>query len=322
MGSFQSQITTAPASEAQIKLRTPLPPPASVFPTPTLPGGLEEFEYFPKLPPELQVKIWTHALEPDSIKPRVVRVIYKVETSTYNYSFTIPPLLTTCRRSRHVAQQSYRSLVPNLPHSVYFNTAVDFLYCTSTHDWSQIPDQQEIDPILSFLDESSILADICFLLFDKSFWCHSYMSNSPNTSFAGSGRIPQLRYFTSLKELFLVDLPLEEDFMEYRRRFMAIVADPDSRLGILETRRVARIAHDATMLPSIVPGFRNCEESQIDFIRRWEIEGCFGTASLPFFGKSGTGWRNDAYMDKDLFGNQRNVLRCTEIRPCSRVAGS
>ncbi|KAF8847631.1 hypothetical protein BDZ45DRAFT_316139 [Acephala macrosclerotiorum] len=317
MGNLQSQLGSAPSSGSLPPPPPPPPRPVADFPTPTIPGGLEKFEHFPRLALELQAKIWTHALEPHSITSRVVRVIYNTSSSSYTYSFVMPPLLTTCRLSRHVAQRYYPSLIPNLSHPVYFNTTSDFLYCTSTHEWSAIPDQQEVFPILSILNSSSIIGDIRFLALDRSFWSHSYVTNPGHAPVTNSGQLPELRFFTNLEELFLVVPSLEQHLINVRKSFMGIVANPESKIDMLEARCAAAVAHDAIISPSIVPGFRVYQESQIDFLRRWELEGCFGAANLPYFGKSGRGWKNDTYRDKDSFGNQRRVLRCTEIRPCS-----
>ncbi|KUJ19681.1 uncharacterized protein LY89DRAFT_779601 [Mollisia scopiformis] len=297
----------------------PHPDPVVKLLTPTISGGLESFQAFPKLPIELQAKVWRHALEPCSVTHRVLRIIYNTTTNAYTYAFNIPPLMTICQVSRRVAQLSYPSLIPKLQHPVYFNPAVDFLYCTSTHDWSSIRSQDEVFATLSILNSSVILEHIRFLAVDYSYWSHQSSINSryvpPDTN--AICQLPELGLFASLEELFLVVPSLEEHLICQSKGF-TLVTDPYKRAQLLEARSKASTAYDAALPPSIMPGYRVYAGPEVDFLRRWELERCFGLANLPYFGNSGVGWKSDTYKEKDSLGNPRRVLKCTEIRPYSK----
>lgn len=61
----------------------------------------EGFSYFPKLPPEIKIKVWNAALEEEIHREgRVVEVRWNQETKRYISNNATPVLLRTCRDSR------------------------------------------------------------------------------------------------------------------------------------------------------------------------------------------------------------------------------
>ena len=86
----------------------------------TVPQPLEEFSLFLTLPPELQLKIWNHAIA--DIAPRTVNLRAKVRGNV------VPGLLQACKNSRSEGAKTYQRhlIVPHQNgHSVFINYAKD-----------------------------------------------------------------------------------------------------------------------------------------------------------------------------------------------------
>lgn len=77
------------------------------------------FRYFPQLPTELRLKIWSHA-----ITPRVLEIKYHPVKCAYTSRTSQPALLHANHESREVALSIY---TPCFPHS-YINYALDTIY--------------------------------------------------------------------------------------------------------------------------------------------------------------------------------------------------
>lgn len=91
------------------------------------------FEFFPKLPTELRLKIWQHALDLES--PCIVEVEHHAPMlDQSNSSRLLPAFLSTTHESRIEALRVYKtcfSVQPNIPGRVYFNFDKDTLYVGS-----------------------------------------------------------------------------------------------------------------------------------------------------------------------------------------------
>lgn len=90
--------------------------------------GDSEFYFFPTLPSELRIKIWTFALS----EPRLIAVSYTSATGEDRPVFIdappLPPCLSACWESRKEAQKAYKkSIITTLPSSLvtYVNFARD-----------------------------------------------------------------------------------------------------------------------------------------------------------------------------------------------------
>ncbi len=122
----------------------------------TMSKHLDSFTHFPKLPTELQVKIWSYSCVEPYVTPRVVRVTFQPDTESFWYYFTVQPVLQVCRLSRSIAQKFYPSIVPTSTYPVYFNSAVDFLYCKALlHEWHPGFEFSPERPVLPFIDPNT-----------------------------------------------------------------------------------------------------------------------------------------------------------------------
>ncbi|KAF8864589.1 hypothetical protein BDZ45DRAFT_15671 [Acephala macrosclerotiorum] len=300
MGNGQSAFgaARAPAAEEAPPLQAPV--------TITIPSGLESFALFPKLPLELQAKIWAHALERHQVTPRVIKTIYNMATNSYSYNFAIPPLIITCRLSRQIARGLYPSLLTDSTHPVYFNPAVDFLYCTTTYDLPYAMNQHEIEPVISFIKSSTITEKIRFLALDSSYWTRQIYSMLSVPEFAS---MPELHLFAGIEELFLVVPSLEHELANKRRVYGTVITDNFELRQRLERVSVALVESDAKSPNSIVPGFRVYSVGTPCFDRQWELARAFGITNVQLFGG---GWSRSS--DNASLRNQKRLPKCTEIR--------
>jgi hypothetical protein len=219
--------------------------------TTTIQEALQSFTPFPRLPRELQIKIWKCSLEPPRVVPRIVRVEYSLATDSFAYTFPIPPALEVCHLSREVALKLYLPLVPGSASPVYFNPNVDFLYCKSPFDpvnpsATPLPPTR---PILPFVDPQTDVSAIRFLVLDHEFWTHRVVTNH-------TCPIKELRDFRSIHEIFLIVPSLGQWRERKKALFSLFPHQPDDPRFDLDRRYAEELARDASAPSAIVPGFR------------------------------------------------------------------
>jgi hypothetical protein len=114
---------TMPTAESAMPLAAPGTPALSI----TMPIATT-FELFPKLPPELRLRIWGY-----TILPRVIDLIYDQERDQFlSFNSMVPAILHVCRESRMVGLE-VESLKPTFgtdSHSpkIWFDFARDVLF--------------------------------------------------------------------------------------------------------------------------------------------------------------------------------------------------
>ena len=94
---------------------------------------LTKFKPFTKLPPELQINIWKHAIPP----PRLVRVNVHVSISTIRFSTNtpVPALLSTCQTSRQTILSVYKTCLESGGKKIRMDGANDVLVLSRTSYW-------------------------------------------------------------------------------------------------------------------------------------------------------------------------------------------
>lgn len=216
-----------------------------------MPDTLLSFTLFPRLPRELQIKIWEHSLQPPRVVPRVIRAEYRVATDSFTYAFSILPTLEVCRLSRKVAQKVYLPLVPGSASPVYFNPNIDFLYCTSLFDpVNPSPTPLPLTrPVLPFLDPQANVSTVRFLVLDRAYWIH-------RTTIDITCPIRELREFRNIQEIFLVVPPLEQWRERTRALLSAFPHRPGDPRSDLNRRYAEEVARDVAAPSAAVPGFR------------------------------------------------------------------
>jgi hypothetical protein len=249
-----------------------------------MPDTLLSFTPFPRLPRELQIKIWEHSLQPPRVVPRVIRAEYRVATDSFTYAFPIVPALEVCRLSREVARKAYLSLVLSSASPVYFNPDIDFLYCKSPFDplnpspTSPTP-LLPTRPVLPFLDPQANVSAVRFLVLDRAYWVH-------RTTIDITCPIRELREFRNIQEIFLVVPPLEQWRERTRALLSAFPHRPGDPRSDLDKRYAEEVARDVAAPSAAVPGFRiylgnglgtkgggSLEEQQVTL--------CFGSLDIP-----------------------------------------
>ncbi|KUJ21717.1 uncharacterized protein LY89DRAFT_714778 [Mollisia scopiformis] len=293
------QLTRAPTPKEAPLIRPPSPK--------DIPDGLKSFTSFTKLPIELQANIFSLALENHEIIPRLIKTIFDKTTRSYSYSFAMPPLMITCHLSRQISKDVYPSLLPNSTCPIYFNPATDFLYCTSTGDLPYAMNEHEVEPVMSFLESSPIVAKIRFLVLDSSYWTSHISDMFSQRDFAS---MPELQLFTGIEELFLVAPSLEQELANKRRAYGRIMTNNvEFHQQRLDRACAAVIKSDVESPLSIVPGFRVYSIGTPCFNRRWELERAFGITTLELFGG---GWSKTS--NSGLFRAGKLIPRYNEIR--------
>jgi hypothetical protein len=90
-------------------------------------SSLDKFEPFPKLPPEIRIKIWN-----ESLKPRVVELVFSWHTERFYPCAPPPALLHTSREAREIALKRYELVKLDRhrthPVSVYIDFSDDIVY--------------------------------------------------------------------------------------------------------------------------------------------------------------------------------------------------
>lgn len=87
------------------------------------------FELFPKLPPELRLKVWSYANREAILEPRIMELDLHTDIwqSSTPCSKAFPATLHTCRESRMEGQRIYHRL-EFLEQIIWINFSVDILY--------------------------------------------------------------------------------------------------------------------------------------------------------------------------------------------------
>ncbi|KAE9366115.1 hypothetical protein N431DRAFT_472673 [Stipitochalara longipes BDJ] len=95
-----------------------------------------KFEWFPKLPPELRIKIWK--LVPES---RIVEIRFPRDgrKNTHRFFASFPAILHSCRESRREGLKQYHRAFDSkwALNGVYFNYEIDILYYSLWSDRTQ-----------------------------------------------------------------------------------------------------------------------------------------------------------------------------------------
>ncbi|KFY69723.1 hypothetical protein V498_10428 [Pseudogymnoascus sp. VKM F-4517 (FW-2822)] len=109
-----------------LALTTKSPAATTTSTSPSSPA-LTSFHLFPRLYPELRLKIWHFALD---VGPRVVTIHYEPTTHSFRTPTPPPALLHTNRESRHEAQRAYPLLfgTASAPSHIPFHPTNDALY--------------------------------------------------------------------------------------------------------------------------------------------------------------------------------------------------
>ena len=236
----------------------------------------QSFAPFPRLPQELQIKIWAY-----SLLPRVVQVKYSLATDSFTYAFPISPALEVCRLSREAARKIYQSLVPGSACPVYFNPDVDFLYCKSPFDpvnpsATPLPPTR---PILPFVDPQTDVSTIRFLVLDRAYWTH-------RTATQSACLIRELQDFRSIQEIFLVVPSLEQWRERKRALFSAFPHRPDDPRFDLDRCYAEELARDNSAPSAAVPGFctylgNGLGTKGYGFLEEQQVLLCFGWPDHP-----------------------------------------
>jgi hypothetical protein len=237
------------------------------------------FPRFLQLPLELQIYIWTYALEAPRVEPRVVRVTYNEKIDSFSYSFTIPPLLEVCQVSHKIAQPFYPSLLPGSAFPIYINPSIDFLHCRSRRvrvNTSMFPSSRAIS-ILPFIDPTANVANIRNLVLDDNYWKIRYCAYMCFQTVSFS--IEEMRRFRNIDELFIVGISLEQ-WVAIRKCQPQFESADGRRLK--DRLYAAEVAKRKALPNSVVPGFCvDSEDSEAKRCRRRELKQCFGAETLP-----------------------------------------
>lgn len=162
-----------------------------------------------------------------------------------------------CRLSREVAQSCYLSLVPSTPYPVYFNPDIDILYSKPPLDPvdHNYPRQDPDEPVLPFMDPSTDVSLVRFIVIEHSYWSYRLSGNV-------SCPMKELRGFKSIEEIFFL-MPSLEEMIERSRRSQADFP----RLNPIDYPRSDLKARYERQAPiynacpsSWIPGFRICPE--------------------------------------------------------------
>lgn len=237
---------------------------------------LLSFTPFPRLPQELQIKIWACSLEPPQVIPRIVQVNYSPHMASFTYAFPIPPALEVCHLSREAAQKVYIALVPRSTYPVYFNPTIDFLYCRplpSIRDLnvrSLLPNQ----PIIPFIEAGTDVSAIHFLILDSDYWSYRAVANL-------NCPISELRGFVNLEDIFLRNPSLEQWRRTKEALFSRFLHGPDDPRFDLDAQYTAQVTRDAATISDVIPGFR-IHLGGSGHIQEGELLRCFrGRNTLP-----------------------------------------
>ncbi|KAE9380075.1 hypothetical protein N431DRAFT_123552 [Stipitochalara longipes BDJ] len=92
--------------------------------------SLNKFTVFSKLPPELQIKIWKHAIPP----PRLVRVNVRLAFSTHRFKTNtpVPGVLVACKNSRETILRVYTTCLVSGEKTIRLDGANDVLVLFSS----------------------------------------------------------------------------------------------------------------------------------------------------------------------------------------------
>jgi len=274
-----------------------------------MPDTLQSFASFPRLPRELQAKIWECCLEAPQVTPRVVKVHYERTTSSFSYTFTIPPPLQACRLSREIARKFYLSLIPSTTYPVYLYPQVDFLYCKVPLEPSDLDPRlvSPGQPILPFLNPEANVSLIRFLVLDNDYWAYRLLRNH-------TCPIKELRNFQNITKMFLALPPLQQ-WLERRKQAISWLSLPpgDPRADI-DRLYAIRLSQHTSAQDAIVPGFRLYAGGDRSKIRhKGEIAACFGRRDAepdPF--NPNQDHRSYAFTFDEYWG-QRELPSITEV---------
>lgn len=265
------------------------------------------FKFFPKLPRELQIKIWSHSLEVPCVTPRIVQVNYHPTRNSFSYSFTVPPALQVCHVSRLVALKIYLSLVPDSSHPVYFNPAVDSMYCKSPLD--VMSDNTGDRLTLPFIDPQTNVSAVRFLVLH-----HEYLEYRSATN--AMCPIVELRKFRKLETIFIV-VPPDERLAERNWGLILLhwVRLPHSGLPELTNPYKLYAREPGPVIPTEevdIPGFREykgLKRQEAHWIEHTIFQ-CFGwqeNSPEGFAGIVNRPWLFDEYWTRCVLPSIKHV---------------
>ncbi|KAI9651262.1 hypothetical protein NHQ30_001300 [Ciborinia camelliae] len=241
---------------------------------------MSSFPQFGQLPPELQLKIWSHFLEPLDIIPRIIKVDYDSNTSSYKYK-SQPPLLTqTCRGSRKIALENYSVLNPSAvltgSGAIYIYPSIDILHYNSSYE----PSTHEIASSLAstpFLDPQLPTHLIQHIMLTES-----YMTLRARHSFLQP--ISELKNFANLLTIY-ISLPshaeLERTSQAWYRELMRFSSFPDSSSApplpahITESYAREKVEEEASGRRDVAPGYLLLSREK-KFLREHQVLRSFG----------------------------------------------
>ncbi|PQE09978.1 hypothetical protein CJF31_00003879 [Rutstroemia sp. NJR-2017a BVV2] len=250
------------------------------------------FPSFRKLPTEIQISIWSYALEPPRITPRIIRLDFNPSTSGFIYKSTPPPLTQTCRLSRLVALKHYQVLLPSCAAPpIYFSPRTDILHCnpsstTSTSTSSTPP---------PFLDPALPLNLIHHIILTQN-----YISQRARTSFLCP--IPELRCLIALETLY-IELPTHKARAAASRSWyadlMSETAPPSPDLPPhLTAMHAATKRLEVNGRRDVVPGYVIVGGKE-KCMREQQVMSCFG-------------WQEGGVKHAWLCGDRGYPVRCDE----------
>ncbi|TEY59697.1 hypothetical protein BOTCAL_0188g00130 [Botryotinia calthae] len=235
---------------------------------------MSSFPQFRQLPVELQLKIFSISLQPDSVVPRTVKVDFAPEFHTYRYQSQPPPLTQTCRASREVALKCYSILNPSMLNKrgpIYFHHAVDILHyhphCERHYDRDSL-DTTALDP------------DLPTHLIRHIMITQTYLTLRASDSFTCP--IFELRYFGNLETLY-IGLPshaeLEEHSTRWYKELMRLTPGHKDAPPSLPHHLIALYTREkleeASGRRDIVPGHTLLSGDK-ESLRKHQLLSCFG----------------------------------------------
>lgn len=174
----------------------------------------QSFALFPKLPAELQIKIWRHVLDRSCLSPGIVQTRYNPEIDGFSYVFDIPAALHACQLSRETALKEYSFFTPECSSQIAYHASIDVLYAKSI--FSHLDHSSTLSRVPSgphhgypFIDPAINVSQIRFLILDRPYVTHRFMMDYRNL-------IPELFSFHALDKLYIV-VPSLSQYEEIRK---------------------------------------------------------------------------------------------------------
>lgn len=174
----------------------------------------QSFAPFPKLPTELQTKIWKHVLDRSCRSPGIVQTRYDPKSDEFSYVFDIPAALHACQLSRETALKEYPFFTPECSNHISSHASIDILYAKSIfshldHNSMLSRGPNGLPPGYPFIDPAIDVSQIRFLILDQPYVTYRFLIDYRNL-------IPELLSFHALEKLNIV-VPSLSQYEEIRK---------------------------------------------------------------------------------------------------------